>query len=522
MSEPAADSSTPGPANRTTFFEEQARNRSKAVWFGIAAALTVALTGIPLSILVTPALFLIVLTLAHLSQLIAPLPVEFWALVDRIGHLLPVVATQVSRAVDLRSLAPIDWATLGTLGLVLVAPGMALMLLLWIWVRMVFARAGTGGVLLRIGARQPRADDLEEKQLVNLIEEMAIAGGVRPPTVMLLDQDAVNAAAMGYAIEDSTLVVTRGLLRRLDRAETQGVVAHLIGSVGNGDLKILNLLFSVFQTFGLLGVLLRAVGSRGARSKLWRTFRSVFHRGDRAEIERVADLLAARDGDDEPGGKGGCFTVLVLPLAIAGMAVSVLTSLGAWLFFGPPLTAMWRTRRFLADATAVQLTRNPNGIAHALQRFTESEVEFEPGAASRILFIHWPSSVGGAGNLGQSGRFHPDLWRRIKRLESSGAKLLTRESAPTGRSGPAWWLKPFIWIFWALFSVIYVAAIAVSVAMGAFVAGLSLGIMGVALLVIQTFFANLPAIVKFVRTDLPAIGKALFQMLQALYHHLAK
>ncbi len=504
-----------GPSDRTTFFEEQARNRRRASRFAVVAAITVALTGIPVSILVTPALFLIGLTVAHLIQLATPLSPGFWALVDQTGRLLPVVLTEIGRAVNAKSLAPIDWAPLIRFGIVLVVPGMLLMLLLWMWVRLVFARAGTGGVLLRIGARLPRDQDLEEKQLVNLVEEMAIAAGVTPPRVMLLDEAAVNAAVVGYAIDDCNLVVTRGLLRSLDRNETQGVIAHLIGSVGNGDLKILSLLFSVFQTFGLLGILLRSFGSRGARAKLGRTFTGLFRRGDGAEIERVADLLAANDDANEPQAKGGCLTVLLMPLAFAGAAVHLLTSIGAWLFFGPPLTAMWRARRFVADATAVQLTRNPDGIAHALQRLGESEIEFSRGAPSRILFVHWPSYSGG-GDLSQSGRFHPSLAKRISRLQASGARLLQlRAGRDHGRM--AWWLRPLVWLLWTIVAAASVLAVVTSIAMGALIAAMSLGIMGVALFAIQAFFANLPAIVHFVRTDLPEIGKALWRVAEQLF-----
>jgi Zn-dependent protease with chaperone function len=517
MASPVPGQSPIGPADRTTFFEEQARNRRKATRFAVIGGLTVALTGIPLSILLTPVLFLITLIVAHLIQLARPLPPAFWDSIRVAGRLLPTVAQQIVQAVELRSLGPIDGSALGAATLVLVAPGMALMVLIWLWVRAVFGRAGTAGVLLRIGARKPDDRDLEERQLVNLIEEMALAGGVRIPQVMLLDLDQVNAAALGSSIEDSTIVVTRGLLRRLDRSETQGVIAHLVGSIGNGDLKILNLLFSVFQTFGLLGILLRAVASPGARRKLWRTFISFFRRGDGAEVERVASMLAANESTDEGATQGGCLTVLLMPLALVGMTIQLLTSLAAWLFFGPPLTALWRARRFLADASAIQLTRDPNGITRALQRMTECEVEFAEGRTSRILFIHWPAYVGGSSDLGQAGKFHPDLWKRISRLRASGGKLIERAGGgPPRKIKIPVWLLPIAWFFKLLISVIYLAAIVVMVGTGGFVAFMSLAIMGLALFAIQAFFENLPAIIRFVREDLPEIAKALWGLIQTL------
>ncbi len=508
-----------GPKDRTTFFEEQARNRRQSVRFALFSGLTVALTGIPLSILVTPALFLVTLTIAHLVELQWRLPRPIWDTIAQAGRILPLAIGQIGEAIETKSLAGIDWGTFGIIGGSLVVPGMVVMLVLWFWVRLVFSRAGTTGVLLRIGARRPNEQDGEEKQLVNLIEEMAIAGGVKPPQVMLLDTPAVNAAAVGVDIDNATIVITRGLLDRLDRDETQGVIAHLIGSVGNGDLKILSLVFSVFQTMGLLGIMLQSAGSRGARQKLWRTFGSVFHPGDQARTERAAEDLLTETPPDTTSGKLGCLGSILLPIAFAGVAVQLIASLAAWLLFGPPITAMWRRRRLLADATAVQLTRNPDGIAHALERLTQSEVEFDQGRRSRILFLHWPSYSGGATDLAQSGRFHPDLWTRIHRLRAAGAPRLARpdtDDAPAHRR--ALWVKPFVWLFYGLFGVVMVFGVAACIAAGVLVGVMSLGMMGVALLVIHSLFNNLPAISHFIQNDVPKIARALWGLATVAWH----
>jgi len=73
---------------------------------------------------------------------------------------------------------------------------------------------------------------------------------------MLIDTVEKNAAVTGLDVDDSTIVVTRGLLDTLDRDETQGVIAHLVGSVGNGDLRIASIIFSIYQTWGALAILL--------------------------------------------------------------------------------------------------------------------------------------------------------------------------------------------------------------------------------------------------------------------------
>src|SRR5439155_19456732 len=120
----------------------------------------------------------------------------------------------------------------GVLGpvLALVVPGMVVMALAWVGARALFLRAGPEGIIRALGAREPRRGDLEEQQLTNVVAEMAIAAGVKPPRVFLLDGTAANAAAIGSSHEDGAVVVSRRLLDELDRDETQAIVAHVIGA----------------------------------------------------------------------------------------------------------------------------------------------------------------------------------------------------------------------------------------------------------------------------------------------------
>ena len=111
------------------------------------------------------------------------------------------------------------------------------MLLAWLGARALFLGAGVESLLRSLGAREPRPGDLEERQLQNLVEEMAIAAGVRPPRVAILDGAAANAGAVGSGPDDATLIVSRRLLDELDRDQSQGIIAQLVGSVGNGDLR---------------------------------------------------------------------------------------------------------------------------------------------------------------------------------------------------------------------------------------------------------------------------------------------
>ena len=187
---------------------------------------------------------------------------------------------------------------------VLVLPGALALFVLWLAIRRVLGDVAVGHALEATGARPPNERDLEERQLRNVVEEMAVAAGVKPPRVLIIESDAVNAAAMGADIDDATVLVTRGLLDKLDRDETQAVIGHVIGSVGNGDLRIASIIFSIYQTWGALTILMQAPFGRTARRAVWRGFRTAF-RGrtravDRWEAEFVSEtfLRGAMDFED--------------------------------------------------------------------------------------------------------------------------------------------------------------------------------------------------------------------------------
>lgn len=500
---------------RTTFFEEQARHRRRTLRFAVFGFLAVALAGIPVSLIVTPVLFLVTLTVAHLINLATPIPQGFWDAVTAAGRLLPAALDPIDKGLNQNDWSHLDWLALGRLGLVLVVPGMAFMVLLWFWVRALFWHAGAGGVLLSIGARDPRPDDLEERQLVNIIHEMAIAAGIQPPRVQLLDHPEPNAAVVGSGPDTATIVVTRGLLDTLDRNETQGVLAHLIGSAVNGDLSIAMLLLSVTQTFGLLTTILAAGTARKARRALWGAVRGLVIRDDRA-TQQVADLLAGDVQIEDPNRREGCFTALKTPFILAAACTSFMVTIGQMLFFGPFLAAMWRARRYLADATAIKLTRNPDGLAHALQRLQNENSHFASADSSGLLFLHWPK--GG----GPTGGWHPALARRMHRLVAQGAKLRqTGTGGGTARSrsliGRAL-VGLLLVLVWGLFAVGIVAMLVG----GALVMMVTLLFVGGALFAIHGFFTVLPGLIHWIRFDSIPLVKQIWSAISGMIDQLSR
>ena len=431
-----------GPADRTSFFSEQAPHR-RATWrLSAATVLVVILAGLPLSLVVTPLVFLAVILVAKAISLVGLLPASvpeaFRFVAWTIGRLMDVI-----EVIDKGPIPPLMVLQAGMGVVSLLLPGVLVMLAIWLLLRRLFSGAGVGGLVIGLGAREPILSDLEERQLVNVVEEMAIAAGLPAPRVMLLDGQIANAAVVGSSPQDAVLVVSRRLLDEMDRDETQGVLAHLVASIGNGDLGIALSMVTVFRTFGLVNILLDAPISSSARATLWRLIGVLRGRAGREADVRTGEaarLLGSRVsmvemedvdlvlGSDEQkaraprGIMGLLLKVRIFALfpiwAAAGMAKTALMVM-IMALLSPMLAWTWRTRRYLADATAVQLTRNPDGIARGLQGLLARGGGIRGGAWADHLFV-----VGGSVT---------DRHRETQAVIEEMHEAVERESA--GRSG---------------------------------------------------------------------------------------
>ncbi len=213
-----------------------------------------------------------------------------------------------------------------------VSLGTALVVLLGSLVKILELSRGGGAVATMLGGTPVRPDttDLYERRLLNVVEEMALASGIPAPQVYLLPQEeGINAFAAGLTTRDAAVGVTRGCLRLLTRDELQGVVAHEFSHILNGDMR-LNL-----RLIGILnGLLVLTIIGR--------------------------QLLRVRGGRSRGGREAN-----VLPLI--GLALVVIGGIG--LLAGRLIkAAVSRQREYLADAAAVQFTRNPAGLAGALKK----------------------------------------------------------------------------------------------------------------------------------------------------------
>ena len=234
-----------------------------------------------------------------------------------------------------------------------------------------------GGTLLQSETRDP-----VERKILNIVEEMAIASGMPVPRVYLMDEAGINAFAAGWSPNDAVIGVTRGCVEALSRDELQGVIAHEFSHILNGDMKInirlMGILYGIFFLSILGEILIRSISYSGNSSN-----------------EKKND------------GKGAIFMI--------GLVLFILGWVG-WFFGRLIQAAVSRQREFLADASAVQFTRNPEGISGALRKIAgwdQGSIIKNPNApeASHLFF--------GNGISGFSALFatHPPLEERIHRIE---------------------------------------------------------------------------------------------------------
>lgn len=201
------------------------------------------------------------------------------------------------------------------------------------------AQLSGGGTVVaeRLGGRRvyPNSTDTTERRLLNVVEEMALASGVPVPAVFLLsDEMGINAFAAGHSPSDCVIGVTRGCAQQLTRDQLQGVIAHEFSHILNGDMRLDLRLMGV-----LYGILL--MGLTGRELLRWAAYG-----GGRSSSRRD---------------NGGLYLLAI------GLTFMVVGFLG--MLFGNLIkAAVSRQREFLADASAVQFTRNPEGIAGALKR----------------------------------------------------------------------------------------------------------------------------------------------------------
>ena len=266
---------------------------------------------------------------------------------------------------DASQVALFSWTAIGTMGVILIGSVSRTLAL---------ARGG-GAVAELLEGRLVNSNtiDLNERKLLNVVEEMAIASGVPVPQVYVMDGEAgINAFAAGHTTGDAAISVTRGCITILSRDELQGVIAHEFSHILNGDmrlnLRLIGLIFGILCLTIIGRILIRTRGKKN-------------------------------------------------PLPLLGLALIIIGWIGV--LFGRLIqAAVSRQREVLADASAVQFTRNPAGLANALKKIGGL------GEGSHLHAVHAEEAshlffADGLGKKFLSFATHPPLNERILALDPS-------------------------------------------------------------------------------------------------------
>jgi Zn-dependent protease with chaperone function len=246
-------------------------------------------------------------------------------------------------------------------------------------------RAGGRAVAALVGARElaPQTTDLRERQLLNVVEEMSIASGLPLPAD---HETGINAFAAGLTTSDAVVTVTRGTLENLTRDELQGVVAHEFSHILNGDMRL-----NVRLTAILHGILVVGLIGRGILSGMGN--------------------MRVRSSDRDKNGGG-----LIIVIFAVGLVMIALGYVGY--FFGRLIqAAVSRQREFLADAAAVQFTRNPSGICGALKKIGGYSLGSRVQATKASEFSHFFFAQGFLTSFGGLWATHPPIGERIRAID---------------------------------------------------------------------------------------------------------
>lgn len=262
------------------------------------------------------------------------------------------------------------------------------------WLESLRLRDGGAHVAQLVGGREVSTpQDMAERRLRNIVDEMAIASGLRSPRVFVLDREqTINALAAGWEQQDSVVVVTRGALERLNRDELQGVVAHEFAHILNGDtrlnMRLIGMVFGLQMVFNFGRDLMSPVDTRGRRG----------------------------------------------PALVIGAALAVAGSIG-WLAGRLLRAGVSRQREHLADAFAVQFTRQPTGLGNALrkvagqvqrgERMTSSNAEVVSHlllSADAVVPTAWLAS-------------HPPIQERLRRIFGRAMQPLPDDPLPQVEAG---------------------------------------------------------------------------------------
>ena len=219
-----------------------------------------------------------------------------------------------------------------------------------------------------------------EPELYNTLENLCISRGIAMPALQIMEDDALNAYAAGLSDDDTVIAVTRGLIDTLDKAELEAVLAHELTHIRNKDTQLMVVAIIFAGMFGFLGDL----AFNGWDFPYGASPRSRRNGGDdsTSDTSEASSSGSSSKRDGGGGGGGGGAAIIAIVIAIAIIAIS-------WGISTLIRFALSRSREYLADAGAVELTKNPDAMISALRKI-EKKAVFEVPSRMEAFFIESP------------------------------------------------------------------------------------------------------------------------------------
>ena len=406
---------------RECFFAAIARHRRAAWQVSAVAGIGIAILAFVVATLTSPLFYSLIGLLLDVINLLVPMPDLLGAVAETLAYVSDNMETQPVTA----------W-----LSLVLVAalPGLMAVSFVLLTLRRIVREAEASGAQ-ELAMRAPNLAVLAEQRLANVVHEMAIAANIKVPKVAILESAGINAAVYGPDDETVTVLVSNGLLEKLNRAQMQAVAGHMIGLIANGDVVQGMRVAQSLSLFGFVARLSDGIVDPPAWSHLWRTLREALKSGaSSADARLILELTnpfghapSARPSSGNTSGKLTWREWIRMPLYGPIVLSGFFGGLVSSFFLEPLLALVWRRRKYLADAIAVQLTRDPQALSDALTA-VGSGSGFPAWCAHMLI-----TRTSGRGGLlsGSTVPMYPDMNKRLKALARMGATVNLSPPRPT-------------------------------------------------------------------------------------------
>lgn len=409
-------------SEREDFFDAVTRHR-RAVWRVTAVSLfAYTVLAVVMSLLLAPLLYCIAGLLLDVLNLLLPMP-------DLLGYagglLAPIIDDPGAQSMGYL----LRFIVLAS------APGLLLMALVGFMVARTIRQSALFDLSQQVG-RQPDPRVLAEQRFANTIGEMAVAAMIPSPSVIITAGGA-NAAAAGHDTQHTHVIVGEELLRTLNRAQMQGVAAHLVAAIADNDMKIGERTASLLGMFALITRLALNVMDRDAFATSRKLLRAVLvptAASQKFILEQLADPFSdvpppSHDTSNTLSWREWLSMPLMGPVVMSGFLGGFVSNM----LLSPLVSLAWRQRKYMADAAAVRLTREPDGLFSALATLQGKDAD--------LLSTGWADHVCVVAPARKSSLIvpiFPSLARRLAALARMGATQPLPEQPTPGFTGGRW------------------------------------------------------------------------------------